>query len=184
LAIAAQTVKAQRVAGDQVIVAREALNGRVEAVRAGTNLLNQSDNVAATVLAKKAALDAANLDTDLQLRALSVSGALQQSLAALRAAQAHAETTAGASDSAASFARLADEHEARAAAYGKVLDLLRQPVGAPEMSAPEWEALRFVQLGRSCQKATTVAAESTKVAAEHVSRGVAVTTRRARQACC
>jgi hypothetical protein len=109
--------------------------GRVDTIRAGTNLL--SDRGTTAVLAKKAALDAARLDAKVLLGALETSVAFRRSAAGLRAAESQSE-------SGASLARLAEEHEARAEAYDEALEILRrQPATAPELGDREWEALRL-----------------------------------------
>jgi hypothetical protein len=174
---------AKRAVGEQATVAQAALDQRVGTLRSGLKLWN--DGATATVLAKKAALDAAMLDAELLKRAEGAKRAFWDSAAGLRTAAVR-ESAAGPETAAVaiSFARLAEDYEARAKAYQKALDLLGRPACTVELSAPEWDALRLAQFGRSCQEATRVAADTTKVAAEHVATGVATTTRRAKHACC
>jgi hypothetical protein len=174
---------AKRALGEQATVAHSALDQRVGVLRSGLKLWN--DGATATVLAKKAALDSATMDADLLVRAEGAKRAFRESAAGLRAA--FRESAAGPASEAAvavSFARLAEEHEARAKAYEKVLDVLGQPARTVELSAPEWDALRLAQFGCGCQEATRVAADTTKVAAENVATSVSTTARRAKQACC
>jgi hypothetical protein len=174
-------IKLQGALNEQAIVAQAAFHERMDTIRAGTKLWN--DGAATVVLAKKAAFDTAKLDAELLLGVQTASTAFQQSATSLRAAQSESEL-AGAMDTAASLADLAEEHEERAKVYGEVLHLLRQPAVAPELSAPEWDALRLAQLGRGCQEATQAAAEKVKVVADHVSRGVDVACLRAIKECC
>jgi hypothetical protein len=180
-AMSEQAIKLQSALNEQAIVAQAAFHERVETMRAGTKLWN--NGAATVVLAKKAAFDAAKLDAELLLGVQTASTAFQKSATALRAAQSES-ALAEAMDSAASFADLAEEHEERAKVYGEVLHLLRQPAVAPELTPPEWDALRLAQLGRGCQEATQVAADKGKVAADHVSRGVDVACRRVKKECC
>jgi hypothetical protein len=151
-----QAIKLQSALNEQGIVVQAAFHERMDTIRAGTKLWN--DGAATVVLAKKAAIDTAKLDAELLLGVQTASTAFQQSATSLRAAQSESELV-GAMDSAASLADLAEEHEERAKVYGEVLHLLRQPAVAPELSAPEWDALRLAQLGRGCQEATQAAAE-------------------------
>lgn len=162
---------------DQAIVTKEALSERAETIRVGTKLWN--GGASATVLAKKSAMDAALLDSELLLNARAALNAFQEVAFGLRAAQSELENPA-----CASLAGLAEAYEERAKVYGEVIHLLRQPAAALELTAPEWDALRLAQLGRGCQVATQAVAESTKDAAEHASRGVTIAARRARKECC
>jgi hypothetical protein len=176
-----QAIKLQSALNEQGIVVQAAFHERMDTIRAGTKLWN--DGAATVVLAKKAAIDTAKLDAELLLGVQTASTAFQQSATSLRAAQSESELV-GAMDSAASLADLAEEHEERAKVYGEVLHLLRQPAVAPELNAPEWDALRLAQLGRGCQEATQAAAEKAKVVADHVSRCVDVAGLRAMKECC
>jgi hypothetical protein len=170
-AAAEQASRFRRSWDEQATAAREALSERIKTIHAGTKLLH--DGNAMTVLAKKAAQDTANLDAAFLADARAGHASFQHSAASLRAAQSESEL-AGAVEFAASLARLAEEHEARAEAYEKALkELSQRPVAAAELSAPEWHAAQLAQCGRGCQEATQAAA-----------RGAAAAGRRAMKECC
>jgi hypothetical protein len=164
--------------GGQATAAKVALNERADTIRTGTKLWH--DGATRLVLAKKAAFDTAKLDAEFILSAQAAGAAFRQSAAALRAAQSELEL-AGATDS---LAALAEEHEERAKIYCEVLSVLRQPAVAPELTAPEWDAMRLAQALRGCQEVTRAAAETVPVAADHVSWGFNVAGRHVREVCC
>jgi hypothetical protein len=130
------------------------LLGHLGSAWAGAKLLQ--GGAATEVLAKKAALDAVCFDEELVQQAQAVSSTFQESVAKLRAAQAK-EKALGNMQRAAELARLVLAHEERARAYDVVLKALQGHVAAPDMSAPEWNALRMAQMGSCCQETTEAA---------------------------
>jgi len=120
----------------------DAANERIETAKAGKRLLdNGGAIVAQVVVAKKACLDAADIDRDLAQRVQSAVFLFDDSVSKLRAVKP-AFLPGG--------VELADEHEARAKTYRQIADMLEAALTSVEMDLSEWDALSLVKVRDSC----------------------------------
>jgi len=127
----------------------DAANERIEAAKAGKRLLdNGGEIVAQVVVAKKACLDAADIDRDIAQRVQSAILLFDDSVAKLRAVKPGQTGESMRGDS--KLAELADEHEARAKTYRQIAHMLEAALTSIEMDLSEWDALSLVKVRDSC----------------------------------
>lgn len=122
--------------------AKETASNRVETARAGKKLLNDGgESIARVVVAKKASLDAAEIDRDVAQRVKSAILMFDDSAAKLKASSWRPHTN---------LTVLAEEHEMRANTYRQISSLLEAPIASLEMSSDEWDALFLVKVNDGC----------------------------------
>jgi len=127
----------------------DAANERIEAAKAGKRLLdNGGEIVAQVVVAKKACLDAADIEGDIAQRVQSAILLFDDSVAKLRAVKPGQTGESMRGDS--KLAELADEHEARAKTYRQIAHMLEAALTSIEMDLSEWDALSLVKVRDSC----------------------------------
>lgn len=129
--------------------AKEMANNRVETARAGKKLLDDGgEDTAVVVVAKKASVDAAEID---RIVADSVKSAIlmfDESSAKLKAvSQAQGD---GNVSSYSDLAQIGEEHEIRAHVYRQISNLLESSIGSSDLHPAEWDALSFVKIRDGC----------------------------------
>jgi hypothetical protein len=129
---------------------KQAANDRFETARAGKRLLEEGgESIAHLVVAKKASLDAAEIDRDVAQRVLSAISSLEDSAAKLNALQSYQQIE-GVIDHD-RLAKIAGQHELRAITYREFASILEKPIGSMEMNLAEWDALSLVKVKASCE---------------------------------
>jgi len=134
---------------EQAALVTQAASERVKTARAGKNLLDEGgEMVAQAVLAKKAAIDASDLDRMVADNVERAIVNLDDSVAKLKIAESAQQTldTEGNYD----LAKIATEHEERAAAFRQVAHMLETPTSSAQMSPEEFDALAIVQTRAGC----------------------------------
>jgi len=128
---------------------REVAKSRLETATAGKRLLDDGgDSVAQVVVAKKACLDAADLDRDVAQRVQSAIAMFDDSAAKLRAVPLRQETLVALGCG--NLTQLAEEHETRANTYRQIAAMLVAPISSEEMTPVEWDALSLVKVKDGC----------------------------------
>jgi hypothetical protein len=131
---------------DTFAMSGQAANGRIETARAGKRLLD--DGGEAVVVAKKATLDASDIDKNVAQSVQFAILKLDDSAAKLRGIQSGPE--AGDFISRECAAKLADEHELRAKVFRQIAEMLKDPISSLAMNLAEWDAHSFVKAKSGC----------------------------------
>lgn len=124
--------------------AKQAATDRVESASAGKQLLDGGgESVAQAIVAKKASLDAAEIDRDVAQRAQSALEMFEDSAVKLKAASTQQQVDTG-------LGRLAGQHEQRVLIYREVSTMLQAPIASSGMNLAECDALALVKVRDSC----------------------------------
>lgn len=129
---------------------KETANDRVETAQSGKRLLETGgENVAQVVIAKRACLDAADMDRDVAAKVQNAIALFDDSAAKLRCCLKTLLALEGAVGHS-NLARLAEEHELRANTYRQIASMLEHPIPSVEMDLAEWDALSLVKVKDGC----------------------------------
>jgi hypothetical protein len=121
---------------------RQTANDRIETAKAGKRLLDDGgESVAQVVVAKKACLDAAEVDSDIAQKVQSAVFLFVDSAAKLRAVPAGQKVNGSCN-----LSQLAEAHEKRASIYRQIAEMLEAPTIPVEMNLSEWDALSIVKV--------------------------------------
>jgi hypothetical protein len=129
---------------DRASVAKQVAGDRVEIARAAKELLDRGDDVVELLLAKKASIDAAEVDHTIAGKLLRALSLFQDSLAQLRIDAAAVQVS--------SFVELSQNHEERLATFTQITNLLEERSHSIELSPSESDAITILQAKEGCAK--------------------------------
>jgi hypothetical protein len=130
---------------------KQAANGRIDTAMAGKRLLD--DGGEAVVVAKKATLEAADIDRRVAESVESAILKLDDSATKLRMVLPKSLIFSEEASEVINLslaANLADEHEQRAKAFRQVADMLKEPISSLAMNLAELDAHSFVKAKEHC----------------------------------
>jgi hypothetical protein len=129
----------------QVDIAKQATSDRVETARAGKRLLDEGgEPIVQLLLARKASIDAAEMDKSIAEQLQVNIAALDESVSRLKAVQSLEESQRY------GFSQLADDHRARCASLRQIADMLDTRAPYAEMNAAQEDALTLVSARTAC----------------------------------
>lgn len=141
---------------------KQTASDRIETAQAAKRLLDEGgERIAQVVVAKRACIDAAEIDRDVAERVQSAIGMFDNSAARLRALQScHHQMIVGSPHDNipwidgiscdVDLAKLVKAHELRAITYRQIAGMLQEPISSVDMDLAEWDALSIVKVKDGC----------------------------------